>query len=118
MKPTKSYLHDRVVLLLVSASAFFVLLTIAIVIWQVGGVRNEGYIVQYRPSLGLDAFRKGPVSEIIAFPIFAVLSLVVSVVMSVKTYRIHRYFATAVLAMGLLLSVLAMIISYSLLRLS
>jgi hypothetical protein len=117
MKPTKSYTHDRVVLLLISASAFFTVVTVLVVAWQLGGARNEGYIVQYRPSLGLNAFQKGTAADILAFPVFAVITFVLHLLLSIKTYRIHKYFSIAVLGMSLLLSILALIISYSLLRL-
>lgn len=117
MHPSKRYIHDRLVLLLISASIFFVILTALSVVWQLGSVRSEGYIIQYRPSLGLSAFKKGDNLEIIAFPIFAALVFLFHLILSIKTYHIRRHFSVAVLGMGLLLIVLALIISYSLLRL-
>ena len=117
MHPSKRFIHDRLVLLLISVSAFFVLLTAVSVIWQIGSVRSQGFITQYRPSLGLSAFQKGDSLEIIAFPIFAALVFLFHLVLSIKTYHIRRYFSVAVLGMGLLLIVLALIISFSLLRL-
>lgn len=104
-------------LLLITAGAFFAALTALTVLWQLGSVRSEGYIIQYRPSLGLSAFQKGSSLEIIAFPIFAVLVFVFHLGLSIKTYHIRRYFSVAVLGMGLLLILLSLIISYSLLRL-
>lgn len=117
MHLSKRFIHDRLVLLLISVSAFFVVLTAVSVVWQLGSVRSEGFITQYRPSLGLSAFQKGDSLEIIAFPIFAALVFLFHLVLSIKTYHIRRYFSVAVLGMGLLLIVLAMIISFSLLRL-
>ena len=117
MHPSKRYIHDRLVLLLISVSAFFVVLTAVSVFWQLGSVRSEGFITQYRPSLGLSAFKKGTSLEIIAFPIFAALVFLFHLILSIKTYHIRRYFSVAVLGMGLLLILLSLIISYSLLRL-
>lgn len=117
MHPSKRYIHDRLVLLLISASAFFVALTALSVLWQLGSVRSEGYITQYRPSLGLSAFEKGDSLEIIAFPVFAALVFFFHLILSIKTYHIRRHFSLAVLGMGFLLILLALIISYSLLRL-
>jgi hypothetical protein len=117
MHPSKRFIHDRLVLLLISVSAFFVVLTAVSVVWQLGSVRSEGFITQYRPSLGLSAFQKGDSLEIIAFPIFAALVFFFHLVLSIKTYHIRRYFSVAVLGMGLLLIVLTLIISFSLLRL-
>ncbi len=117
MQPSKRFIHDRLVLLLISASAFITMLTVLTVIWQLGSVRSEGYITQYRPSLGLSAFTKGTSLEIIAFPIFAGLVFLLHLILSIKTYHIRRYFAVAVLGMGLLLITLSLIISFSLLRL-
>lgn len=117
MHPSKRYIHDRLVLLLISASAFIAILTVLTVVWQLGSVRSEGYITQYRPSLGLSAFKKGTSLEIIAFPIFAGLVFLFHLILSIKTYHIRRHFAVAVLGMGLLLITLSLIISFSLLRL-
>ena len=117
MQLSKRYIHDRLVLLLISVSAFFVVLTALSVLWQLGSVRSEGYIIQYRPSLGLSAFQKGSSLEIVAFPIFAALVFLFHLILSIKTYHIRRYFSLAILGMGLLLITLALIISYSLLRL-
>lgn len=117
MHPSKRYIHDRLVLLLISASAFIAILTLLSVIWQLGNIRSEGFIIQYRPSLGLSAFKKGSSIEIIAFPIFAGLVFFYHLILSIKTYHIRKYFSVAVLGMGLLLNTLALIISFSLLRL-
>ena len=117
MHPSKRYIHDRLVLLLISASAFIAILTVLTVIWQLGSVRSEGYITQYRPSLGLSAFKKGTSLEIIAFPIFAGLVFLFHLHLSIETYRNRRYLAVAVLGLGLFLIVLWLISSVSLLRL-
>jgi len=114
--PTK-YLRDRVVLLLLSVNVFLALLTTVFVLLRLSSNHGNGYIVQYRPALGIAAYKSGSVLDLIGFVVFALLIVVVHVVLSIKTYRIHRQLAVAILGLGILLLVLTIIISNALLLL-
>lgn len=118
MHTPKRYIHDRLILLLLTANTFFAILTTVIILLRFGGSSSEGFIVQYRPSLGLSRYFKGEKTEILSFAIFAILILVVHTVLSIKVYHIRRQFSVVILGMGLLLILLSLIISYSLLLLS
>jgi hypothetical protein len=71
--------------------------------------------VQYRSNLGLDAFKTGSVSGLLSFVGFAVLTPVIHTLLSLRTYAIHRQLAIVILALGVLLLVLAIIVSNALL---
>jgi hypothetical protein len=113
----KKFFHDRLILLLVSINGFLALLTILTVLFKIDSGRGASYIVQYRSSLGLSALRSGEVGEIIAFIAFAVMVIVVHGVLAIRTYTIKREVSVTILAFGVLLLLLALIVSNALLGL-
>lgn len=110
----KKYLHDRQVLLLISVNVFLALFLAVWVAIRLSTGHNS-YIVQYRASLGIDAFKTGGISELISFVVFGFIVLAVHLTLSVRVYRIHRQLAVTVLGLGVLLLVLAIIVSNALL---
>ena len=115
MATEKRYFHDRVILLLLSVSIFLVLLISALVLLRLDGNRGGGYIIQYRANLGISAFQTGRVSELLAFMVFAPLVAAVHGVLSARIYATSRQFAICFLSLGVLLLVLALIVSNALL---
>lgn len=111
----KKYLHDRLVLLLLSINAFLMLLTSLWVLLRLDAGRSAGYIIQYRANLGIGALKTGDASELIAFIGFAVLVLVLHVILSIKAYPIRREVSVIILLLGILLLLLALIVSNALL---
>jgi len=115
MPTTKKYFHDKVVLLLLSANFFLAFLASVLILLRLGDGQANNYIVQYRSNLGLSAYKTGSIGDILEFVLFVVLILLVSVVMSIKTYHIQRQLSMIILAMGILLLVIATIVSNALL---
>lgn len=113
--PSK-YLHDRLVLLLLSANAFLAVLTTLSVLFRLHG-SGEGFIVQYRANLGIGAFQNGSVDQIISFIFFALLVFAVHAVLSWRTYPIRRELSVLILGLGTLLLVVGAIVSDALLAL-
>jgi hypothetical protein len=102
----------------VSVNAFLALLVIAVVLLRAGlGQGVDGYIVEYRANLGLSAFQKGSILSIISFTFFALLVLGMNVLLSMRIYHLRRALSIAVLASGILILLLAVIVSNSLLAL-
>jgi hypothetical protein len=114
MPISKKYLHDKLILLLVSGNIFLAFLSGALVFLRLNVGQGTGYIVQYRSNLGISAFTTGNVNEIVAFALFAALVLVIDVALSIRTYRIRRELAVAVLVAGILLLLLSIIVSNAL----
>ncbi len=117
MHTPKKYIHDRLVLLLLTANTFFAVLTTVLILLKLDSSRAEGYIVQFRPSLGLSAYYKSDSTGIVSFAVFALLVLVFHTILSIRVYGIRRHFAIVVLGMGLLLILLSLVISNALLLL-
>ena len=112
----KKYLHDKFVLSFLSIILFLMLVCIILVLLRFGssGATN-GYIVQFRANLGISAFKTGSLTSILSFPLFAVLTSVIGIVLSAKVYAIRRQLALTVMALTTLLLVLAIIVSNALL---
>lgn len=117
MAATKKYFHDHLVLLLLSVNAFLAVAGSIFILLRLSTSHGTGYIVQYRASLGIDAFRTGSVSELISFIFFAILVLAIHTGLSLRAYKIHRQLAITILGLGILLLVLTIIISNALLAL-
>jgi len=111
----KKYFHDHLVLLLLSVNVFLALLASIVVLVRLGTSHGNGYIVQYRSSLGINAFKTGSVIDLLSFLAFAGLVLVTHTMLSLRVYHIHRQLAVTVLGLGVLLLVLTIIVSNALL---
>jgi len=117
MATTKKYFHDHLVLLLLSINVFLAIAGSIFILVRLSTSHGNGYIVQYRPSLGINSYQTGSVLEILSFVAFAILVLVVHTVLSMKAYNIHRQLAIVILSLGLLLLILTVIIANALLLL-
>ncbi len=115
MQTTQKYLHDKLVLLLVSSNVFLGFLCMILVFLSLGlGQGGSGYIVQYRSNLGISAFMRGSLTDMLAFVVIGAAIPFVSILLSSRTYRVRRLLSITVLASGILLLVLALIVSNAL----
>jgi hypothetical protein len=110
----KQYLHDRLVLLLLSVDAFLAFLLTLLTLVRLDSGHNS-YIVQYRSDATISAFKSGSSTELLGFVVFGLLVLAIHIVISLRVYVIHRQLAVVVLGLGMLLLVLAIIVSNALL---
>lgn len=115
MPVPQKYLHDKLILLLLSANIFLAFLCTVLIFLRLNITQGaEGYIVEYRSNLGISAFRVGGVSGLISFAGFAILIAVTNIALSVRSYKIRRELALSVLGSGILLLILALIVSNAL----
>jgi hypothetical protein len=115
MANPKKYFHDHFVLLLLSINAFLAVAGSVLILVRLSTTEGNGYLVSYRPSIGISVFNQGTVVDILSFAAFALLVLVINTFLSLKAYAIHRQLAIAILSLGVLLLVLTIIISNALL---
>lgn len=112
----KKYIHDRIVLLLLSINTFLTLLGAVLIILKLGDIHSSSFIVQRRFNLPqLEQFTKGDSTPILSFIIFSVLVLVFHTVLSMKTYRPRRQLSIVILGLGTLLLIISVIVSNALL---
>ncbi len=115
MASSKKYFHDHFVLLLLSINAFLAVAGSIFILLRLSTSHGTGYIVQYRASLGIDAFRTGSIVDLLSFIAFALMVLAIHTVLSIRAYHIHRQLAITILSLGILLLVMTIIISNALL---
>ncbi len=117
MAKPKKYFQDHLVLLLLSTNIFLAFSSIVLVLVRLSAGHGSSYIVQYRSSLGINAFKTGSVIDLLSFIAFALLVVVIHTFLSMRTYPLHRQLAITILSVGILLLVLSIIISNALLAL-
>jgi hypothetical protein len=117
MATPKKYFNDHFVLLLLSINAFLAVSGVIFILMRLSTSHGSSYIVQYRPSLGINQYQTGSVLELISFSVFAVLVMTINSALSYRVYKIHRQLAVVILSLGVLLLVLTIIISNALLLL-
>jgi hypothetical protein len=115
MAISKKYFRDHFVLLLLSINGFLAIAGSLFVLLRLSTSHGTGFIVQYRSSLGINAFKSGSVSALFSFVVFMLLVLAAHTILSLRAYKIHRQLAIAILALGILLLVMTIIISNALL---
>jgi hypothetical protein len=115
MANTKKYFHDHLVLLLLSINAFLAIAVSLFIILRLSTSHGTVYIVQDRSSLGINRFQPGSVTDILAFVVFAILTLAISIILSIGAYKIHRQLTIIILSLGILLLTLTVIVSNALL---
>jgi|SRR4051812_4516612 hypothetical protein len=116
MATNKHFLQDRTALLLVSSTAFLMLLAVTLILLKLGSGRNtSNYIVSYRASLGIDRYTTGTVKDIVAFIVAAVLIFSISLAMSYKSYRVKRELSLVILALTVPLLLFLIVVSNALL---
>jgi hypothetical protein len=114
----KKYIHDKLVLLLLSVNVFLAFMSSVVILLRLGsGQGGGGYFVQYRSNLGISAFKTGGTGEVISFLVFAVVVVVVVSILSIKAYRMRRELSLIILSVGILLLALNAVVSNGLLRL-
>lgn len=116
MQPSQKYLHDKLVLLLVSSNVFLAFLCIVLILLSLGLGQQlgTGYIVQYRSNLGISAFLRGNLVDMLSFVVAAVAIPVISIILSHRTYRVRRLLSLTILGSGILLILLTIIVSNAL----
>jgi hypothetical protein len=117
MATPKKYFHDHFVLLLLSINGFLTAAVIIFILLKLTSSHGNGYIVQYRPSLGINAYQTGSVIQLVSFAVFAALITAINSSLSYRVYKIHRQLAITILSLGVLLLVLTIVVSNALILL-
>lgn len=110
----KKYLHDKLILLLVSSNVFLAFLCSALLFLRLSTGEGEGFIIEYRANLGIGAFSTGTALDMLSFVFFAVLVAAITIALSIGVYGIRRMLSLLVLSFGVLLLLLAIVVSNAL----
>lgn len=116
MAHSKHFLQDRTALLLVSGNLFLALVAIVLVLLKLGASQgSSNFIVAYRASLGINAFRTGTLWDILSFIFFALLVLAMGVIFGYRTYAVKRELSLVILALTMPLLIFTIVITNALL---
>jgi len=114
---TKKFLHDRVVLALVTLIGVLTVIGVSLVFIRFDATRNPTTTVAYRPNITGSQYQSGRPIDIYSLAIFMLITAAISVVLSRRLYGIRRHLAIFLLSAQCLLLVLAAIVSNSLISL-
>ncbi len=117
MAAKKTFFHDHVVLLLLSANLFMVGAIAASILLRIDSSHASGYIIQYRANLGVGAYKAGRIIDLLAFIVYSFLVFAISSILAARVYGRYRSYSLVVLSLGTLLLALSIIISNALLLL-
>jgi hypothetical protein len=110
----KKFLHDRLVLLLVTAMAILVVMGVSLVLLRFDVSRNPTTIVAYRPNVSGTQYISGKPIDIYSLAIFMILTSAAAVIISSRVYRAKRYAALFLLSATIFLLILSAIVANSL----
>ena len=116
MPSPKTFLHDRLILLVLSINTF---LGLALIITSLLSMNNSdaGYIKEFRSDLGLDGYKAGGVADIVAFAVFAVILYVFQLMTATRMYHIRRHLSLIILLLTMIVYIFALMVINALLNL-
>lgn len=113
----KRFLHDRVVLLLITAMAILLVVGISLVLWRFDVSKNPTTTVAYRPSIAGSVYQNGKPIDIYAMPIFMIFTATAAIVLSSRIYAVRRSIAIFALTSTVFLLLLTTIVANALISL-
>ena len=117
MELPKKYLHDRLVLLLITLIAVFLVIGVSIVLLRFDVSQNPTTTIAYRPSISGSSYVSGKPIDIYSLAVFMAITALGSVVLSSRIYNVRRALALFLLAGAVFLLILSAIVANSLISL-
>ena len=114
MENSKKFLHDRLVLLLITLLSVLTVIGVSVVLLRFDPSRNPTTIVAYRPNVSGTIYQSGRSIDIYSMAVFMLFLAVVSVFLSAKTYEVRRFVAVFILSSAVFLLILSTIVANSL----
>ena len=117
MELQKSYLHDRVILVLLTIMAILVVVGVSLVVLRFDPSRNPTTTAAYRPNITGTQYQSGKPIDIYSMAIFMIFAFLTAIILSVRTYRIRRFVAIFILASTVFLLILSTVVANALISL-
>lgn len=117
MDVPKKYLHDRMILLLLTLMAILLVIGVSLVLLRFDPSRNPTTTAAYRPSISGTQYQSGTPLDIYLLAVFMIFTSAAALVLSVRTYHIRRFAAVFILASTIFLLILSIIVSNALISL-
>jgi hypothetical protein len=117
MEIPKKFLHDRLILLLLTLVAILLVVGVSVVLLRFDLSKNPTTIVAYRPNITGTQYQSGKPIDIYSLAVFMLITAAASVVLSARTYNIRRSAAAFILGSAVFLLLLATIVANALISL-
>ncbi len=117
MEISKRYLHDRLVLVLITLIAVFFVVGVGIVLLRFDVTKNPTTIVAYRPNISGASYQSGKPVDIYSMAVFMLVVAVGAILISARIYPIRKYLAVFILGSSVFLLILATIVANALISL-
>lgn len=114
MEVPRKFLHDRLVLLLITVMAILVVLGVSIVLLRFDVARNPTTIVAYRPNVSGTQYLSGKPIDIYSLAVFMIFTPAAAILISSRIYRAKRYAALFMLSSTIFLLIISTIVANSL----
>jgi hypothetical protein len=113
----KKFLHDRLILLLITLISILFVIGVGVVLLRFDQSKNPTTIVAYRPNISGSSYQSGKPIDIYSLAIFMLITAVGSIFFSARIYHLRRYLSLFVLASSAFLLLLAIRVAWSIISL-
>lgn len=117
MDISRKFLHDRIVLILITLVSLLLVIGVSVVLLRFDVSKNPTTVVAYRPNISGSSYQSGKPIDIYSMAVFMLLTALAAVFLSAKIYEIRRSVALFVLASGVFLLLVSTIVANSLISL-
>lgn len=114
MEVPKKFLHDRVVLLLVTLIAIIAVVGVSIVLIRFDVSKNPTTITAYRPNVAGADYQSGKPIDIYSLALFMIFTAVAAVMLGAKTYNVRRSISLFILSSSTFVLILSTIVANAL----
>ena len=114
MEIPKKFLHDRLVLLLLTVIACLVVIGVSIVLLRFDVSRNPTTVVAYRPNISGTQYISGKPIDIYSLALFMVITSAAAIFISARIYEVKKPAAVFLLSATVFLLILSTIVANSL----
>lgn len=117
METSKKFLHDRLMLLLVTLVSLLLVIGVLSVLIRFDVSKNPTTIIAWRPNVSGSSYQSGRPIDIYSLAIFMVLSAVAGVFLAFRTYKIQRSISVFMLSATNFILLLSVIVANALISL-
>lgn len=117
MNIPKKFLHDRLILAMLTVIAVLLVVGTASVLLRFDAAKNPTTITAYRPNISGSGVISGKAIDIYEFAIFMVIVTVMNIAISIRAFHVRHFVSLFLLGATIFLLLLAIIVSNALISL-
>ena len=117
MELPKKYLHDRIILLMITIISVLLVVGVSWVLIRFDPSKNPTTIVAYRPNITGSSYQSGKPIDIYSLALFMLLTAAGSVALSARIYSVRKSLSMFILASSVFLLIISTIVANALISL-